>query len=332
MDLSTEYLGLSLPHPLIAGAGPLTDRVGGAKRLEDAGAAAIVMRSLFEEQLEAEALATHQATETHAESSGEALSYFADPAGFVLGPDEYLETLRRIHEAVDVPVFASLNGHTLGGWLTHARSLEQAGAGGLELNLYDVPTDAGESSAAIEGRSIDMVREVKKTVGIPLAVKLSPFYTALPHFARQLEEAGADGIVLFNRFFETDVDIEELETRPHLELSDSKELLLRLRWLAILSGRLRTASLAVSGGVHTAADAIKAIMSGASGVQMVSALLRIGPQHLAALRAEIVAWMEEREYESLRQMRGSMSLDRCPDPGAFARSNYMRVLQTWKPS
>jgi dihydroorotate dehydrogenase (fumarate) len=329
MNLETSYLGLKLAHPFVAGAGPLADTVESAKRLEEGGAAAIVMRSLFQEQLDVEALATHHSTENHAESFGEALSYFADPEAFVVGPDEYLEQLRRVKEAVDVPVFASLSGYTLGGWLDYARAFEQAGADALELNLYYVATDIEEAASSIEARQLQIVREVRKAVRIPLSVKLSPFYTALPHFARGLERAGANGMVLFNRFFEADLDIEELGVRLHLQLSDSRELLLRLRWLAILSAQMGSATLAVTGGVHTAADAIKAVMAGASAVQMVSSLLKNGPEQLGRLRREMAAWMEEKEYASLAQMRGSLNLSRCPDPKALSRANYIQMLQTW---
>ena len=330
MDLSTTYLGLELPHPFISGAGPLADNVDSAKRVEDGGAAAIVMRSLFEEQLHEEQLATHSSTETHADSFGEALSYFPDPDDFVIGPDEYLEQLRRIKEAVDIPVFASLNGYTLGGWLDSAAALEQAGADALELNLYYIATDGTESGAVIQERARAMVREVKKICRIPVSVKLSPFYSSLANFALSLEEAGADGMVLFNRFFEPDIDIEELEIVLDLELSRPRDLLLRLRWLGILSGSLKSATLAVTGGVHTSTDAIKAVMAGASAVQMVSALLKRGPGYISTVRQEMAEWMEEKEYESFESMRGSMNILRCPRPQDLARANYMRILRTWE--
>jgi len=329
-DLSTTWLGLNLPEPFIVGASPLCDDLDSVRAVVDAGASAIVLRSLFEEQIEVEALATQAATETHAESFGEALSYWPQPDEFVLGPQEYLEHLRRVKGAVRVPVIASLNGRTPGGWLEYAAMIEQAGADALELNLYDVITDAKQSAEQVEARSIEMLRAVRKALHIPIAVKLSPFYTALPHFAARLCEAGADGLVLFNRFFEPDVDPEQLETRAHLRLSTSSELLLRLRWLGILSPTL-PASLAVSGGVHTALDAIKAIMCGAHVVQVVSALLRNGPEQLLRLRSELREWMGEHGYDSLNRMRGCMNLARCPDPTAFERGNYMRMLQTWQP-
>lgn len=332
MDLTTTYCGLQLPHPFIAGAGPLADTVDGARRVEDAGAAAIVMRSLFEEQLEIEALATQQSTETHAHSYGEALSYFVEPDAFVLGPHEYLEQLRRVRAAVAVPVFASLNGYTQRGWLDYAAVLEQAGASGIELNFYHVETDPAVAAGPIEDRYVEMVRAVREAVQIPLAVKLSPFYTSAVNFAARLEAAGADGLVLFNRFYEADIDVEELELVPHLRLSDSHELLLRLRWLAILSGTLRRATLAVTGGVHAALDAIKATMCGAAAIQVVSAVLRHGAGQLTRLRNEVAQWLEEHQYASLAQMRGSMDLQRCPDPSVLSRANYVRALQTWKAS
>jgi dihydroorotate dehydrogenase (fumarate) len=298
------------------------------RRLEDAGAAAIVMHSLFEEQVTGEQLMALHHLDSHTESFAEALSYLPDPRMFRLGSDDYLEQLRRIKSAVGVPVIASLNGVTLGGWLQYARLMEQAGADALELNVYLLATDPGESGEAIERGTLALLREVKREVRIPVAVKLSPFFSSLAHFARDLADAGADGLVLFNRFYQPDIDVEELEVTRSLRLSDSSELLLRLRWLAILHGRVR-ADLAVTGGVHSALDAIKAVMTGANAVQMVSALLERGPEHLRAVRERTIEWMEEHEYESLEQMRGSMSLLRCPDPKAYERTNYLRILQAY---
>lgn len=329
MDLSTTYLGLHLPHPLMPGASPLVDNMDMVRRLEDAGAAAIVMHSLFEEQIVGEQLVTHHSIETHKESYAEALTYFPQLDSFALGPQEYLEKIQRIKEAVDIPVIASLNGVTPGGWLEYAELMEQAGADAIELNIYYVATDPDESSADVEKRALEIVRAVKESARIPVAVKLSAYYSALAHFARQLDEIGVDGLVLFNRFYEPDIDIDELEVKRVLQLSDSTVLMLRLHWLAILSGRVR-ASLAVTGGVQTARDAIKSIMAGADAVQMVAALLRHGPEYLRTVREEMIAWMEEHEYESLRQMRGSMSLLRCPDPKSYERGNYVQVLQTWR--
>ncbi|MEE9212288.1 MAG: dihydroorotate dehydrogenase-like protein [Phycisphaeraceae bacterium] len=327
MNLSTTYLGFELPHPLISGASPLTGDLDTVKRLEDAGAAAICMHSLFEEQIVAEQMATHESTDTATESFAEALTYLPSPAQFTLGPEEYLEQVGRIKAAVSVPVIASLNGTTIGGWLDHAKLIEQAGADALELNVYELATDPAETGADLEQRTIDMVRAVRVAVSIPLAVKLSPFYSSLANFAQRLDEAGADGLVLFNRFYQPDIDVEQLEL-IRVNLSSSSELLLRLRWLGILSGRV-DASLAVTGGVHTAIDVIKAVMTGAHAVQMVSELLANGPDRLRQVRLEVAQWLAEHEYDSLEQMRGSMSLRRCPDPKAYERANYIRILQSW---
>jgi dihydroorotate dehydrogenase (fumarate) len=246
-----------------------------------------------------------------------------------LGPDEYLEQLRRIKAAVRVPVIASLNGRDWGGWLAYARLLAQAGADALELNIYELASDPRESAEAIENRLLSIVRSVRGNVLIPVAVKLSPYYTALAHLASRLDDAGADGLVLFNRFYQADLDVEQLEVVPTLRLSDSTELLLRVTWLAVLSPHAH-GSLAVSGGVHTALDAVKAVMAGAHAVQMVAALLRHGPEHLRAVREATAEWLEQHEYDSLRQMQGSMNLQRCPDPQSVTRANYVNVLQSWR--
>lgn len=329
MDLSTTYLSFRLPHPLMPGASPIVDDLDMVKRLEDAGAAAIVMHSLFEEQITREQLGAMHSMETPAESFPEALSYFPEPEDFPLGPEQYLEHVQAIKKAVGVPVIASLNGVTPAGWLRYAKLIEQAGADALELNVYFLATDPAEDSEQVERRTAEIVKSVKRSVSIPVAVKLSPFFSSLTHFACELDELGADGLVLFNRFYQPDIDPESLEVVPTLHLSDPAELLLRLRWLAILSGRV-WASLGVTGGVHSAEDAIKAIMAGAHGVQMVSSILRHGPEHLKTVREGIQSWLEKHEYESLEQMRGSMRLQSCPDPGAFERANYMRVLQSWR--
>lgn len=331
MDLSTNYLGFNLPHPFMPGASPLADNLDSVRRLEDAGAAAIVMRSLFEEQLIAEGLATHSSMDGPADSFAEALSYFPTPDEFVLGPDEYLEQLRKIKQAVHVPVIASLNGATLGGWLDYARQIQQAGADALELNIYFVATDMDEGGEVVVKRTVDMVAAVKKVVSLPVAVKLSPYYSSLANVAKQLDAVKVDGMVLFNRFYQPDIDVENLEVEESLTLSHSGALLMRLRWLAILSGRVQ-ADLAVTGGVHTCLDAVKAIMCGAHSVQVVSALLTGGAQHLKKLREEVARWLDEHEYESLKQMQGSMSLLKCPNPKAFERANYMHILQSWQNS
>jgi dihydroorotate dehydrogenase (fumarate) len=329
MDLSTRYLGFTLPHPVIAGASPLSADFDTVRRLEDAGAAAIILPSLFEEQITAEEEGAVHHMLAHEESHAEALSYFPLADDYAMGPSRYLEHVRRVSEAVTVPVIGSLNGTSAEGWLDYARLIQDAGADALELNFYHVATDASETGVALEQRLLDVVREVKAHVSIPVAVKLSPFYSSLANLAQHLDTAGADGLVLFNRFYQPDIDPDALDAVPRLHLSDSGELLLRLRWLAILSGRVR-ASLSATGGAHTAVDVVKAVMSGAHSVQMVAALLTQGPKHLVTVRRELNHWFEEREYESLTQAQGSMSLLRCPDPAAFERGNYMKILQTWK--
>lgn len=330
MDLSTTYLGFTLPHPLMPGASPLVDDLDTVRRLEDAGAAAIVMHSLFEEQIEREDASTEEqiASLTHAHL--EARSYLPPPSAFRLGPGEYLEQVRRIKAAVRVPVIASLNGSSPGGWLRYARLIQDAGADALELNVYMLATDPAQDGAAIEARTVEIVRDVRRAVTIPVAVKLSPFYTALANLAHRLDEAGADGLVLFNRFWQPGIDVEELEVRRELRLSEPSELPLRLRWLAVLSGTLG-ASLAAGGGVHGVVEAVQAVMAGADAVQVVSLLLRRGPGQLAVLRAELAEWLERHEYESLAQMKGSMNLRACPDPQAYERANYMLLLQSWRP-
>lgn len=329
MNLETTYLGLALPHPFVSGASPLVDEIDTVRRLEDAGAAAIVMNSLFEEQITHEEMSAFFATELHGESSPEARSYFPDSSPLGRGPDNYLEHLRRVREAVAVPVIGSLNGSTPGGWLDYARLMEEAGADALELNVYALATDPWRSAAEIEDDTVEMVGAVRDALEIPLAVKLSPFYTSLAHFAERLVDAGADGLVLFNRFYQPDIDIEHLVVERSLHLSHSSELALRLRWLAILSGQVRT-SYAVTGGVHEATDAVKALMTGADAVQLVSELLRKGPQRLRTMREALARWLEEHDYESVAQLRGSMNLHTCPDPAAFERANYMLILRSWK--
>jgi dihydroorotate dehydrogenase (fumarate) len=329
MDLSTTYLGFKLPHPIIPGASPWGLDLDKVRQLEDAGAAAIVMPSLFEEQITKESLATSDAMDTPANSFAEALSYFPDVEDFRIGPHEYLETIRKIKKAVKVPVIASLNGVTRGGWLDYAKLMAEAGADALELNVYYLATDMDECGRDVENRAVELLTAVKGAVKVPVAVKLSPFYSSIPCMAGQLDKAKADGLVLFNRFYQPDINVETLETERVLHLSTSEELLLRLRWLAVLSGRVN-ASLACSGGVHTTADVVKAIMTGASAVQVVSAMLKGGPQVLKTLRAQLAEWLEKHEYESLKQMQGSMNLSRSPDPSAYERANYVHILQTWK--
>jgi dihydroorotate dehydrogenase (fumarate) len=329
MNLAVRYLGLDLPHPLISGASPLADHLDTVRRLEDAGASAIVLRSLFEEQIIREQASVLRNNEMHSESFAEALTYFPASQNFVFGPDEYLEHLRRVKVAVNIPVIASLNGTTPGGWLNYPPLMEAAGADALELNLYRLAFDHYVTGQELEREAVEVVREVRRAIRVPLAVKLSPFYSSLAQFAGQLDRAGADGLVLFNRFYQPDIDPETLELNRSLSLSDHRELPLRLRWLGALSGQLR-ASLAVSGGVHSGRDAIKSVMAGAHAVQMVSALLQRGPEHLGVVLKEIREWMTEFEWESLEKMRGNMSLERCPDPAAYERANYVSMLQNWR--
>ncbi len=329
MNLATTYLGLPLKNPVMPGASPLVDKLDNARHLEDAGAAAIVMHSLFEEQITNDQIAEFAHTENPAESFAEAVSYFPRQEDYALGPDRYLNQISRIKQSVEIPVIGSLNGVTTGGWIDYAHLIEQAGADALELNVYYIATDPDEPGTAVEKRTLDILTAVIQTVSIPVAVKLSPFFSSPGHFAKQLDALGAAGVILFNRFYQPDIDIEQLEATHRLDLSNSTELRMRLRWAAILHGHLK-ADIAVSGGVHTVEDIIKAIMCGASVVQVVSCLLKYGPFHINTLINALELWMEDHEYESIDQMRGSMSLRHCPDPSVFERANYLRVLQLWK--
>jgi dihydroorotate dehydrogenase (fumarate) len=329
MNLSTNYLGLQLKNPVMPGASPLVDQLDNVRRLEDAGAAAIVMHSLFEEQITNDQLAEFAHTENPSESFSEATSYFPNMEDYALGPDRYLAQISKIKEMCDIPVIGSLNGVSIGGWTDHARLIQQAGADALELNVYYVATDPDEPGLAVQKRTLDILEAVKSSVTIPVAMKLSPFFSSPGHFAKQLDAMGAAGVILFNRFYQPDIDIEELEATHRLELSNSTELRLRLRWAAILHGHLK-GDIAVSGGVHTVEDIIKAIMCGANVVQVVSCLLKYGPSHIGGLIKGLGQWLEEHDYESVDQMRGSMSLRHCPDPSVFERANYLRVLQLWK--
>ncbi len=329
MDLSTTYLGFRLANPLMPGASPMADQLDWVKRLEDAGASAIVMRSIFEEQITHEQQGMIHHMEIHEEGFAEALSYFPKPDNFAFGPYEYLEQIRKVKKAVTVPVIGSLNGVTAEGWIDYAAKIQEAGADALELNVYYVATDPFETGTAVEHRLLEVVRAVKTAVKIPVAVKVAPFYSSVSNLAHKLDDAGVDGLVLFNRFYQPDIDLDALDAVPSLHLSDSSELLLRLRWLAVLTGKVRT-GLAVSGGVHTGLDAIKAVMTGASAVQMVSALLQKGPGYLKTVREQMASWLEQHEYQSLAQARGSMSLEKSPNAAAFERANYMKVLQSYR--
>ncbi|MCS6243490.1 MAG: dihydroorotate dehydrogenase-like protein [Opitutus sp.] len=329
MNLETKYLGLTLRNPLVVGASPFCDNLDASKRLEEAGASAIVMHSLFEEQIDLEQQALIHHMETSAESNFEATSYFPHYDDYQLTPDTYLRALVRLKSGLSIPVIASLNGRRLGGWVDYARQLESAGADALELNTYQLATDPDVSGEDIETEIRSIVRAVSEAVRIPVSVKLSPFHASLAHFAASLEQQGAEGLVLFNRFFQPDFDIDELEVVPRLKLSYSSELLLRLRWLSILSPKLK-GSLACSGGVHTPDDLIKSILGGAHAVQIVSVLLEHGPRTIPVLLDGLTGWMSEHGHEDLSTMRGALNLKRCPDAAAHERANYIKILQSWK--
>jgi len=327
-DLTTRYLGLDLASPLVAAASPLCEDLDNLRRLEDAGAAAVVLHSLFEEQLTRESAALDRALSAGADSNPEALSYFPDLQSYNLGPDGYLEHIRKAKAALGIPVIGSINGVSSGSWVDYARRIEQAGADAVELNVYFIPTDAHLTGAAVEQQYCDLVRDVKAAIGIPLAVKVGHQFTAFANVARRLEEAGADALVLFNRFYQPDLDLDRLEVVSALTLSQPYELLLRLHWVAVLYGRLQ-ADLAVTGGVHEARDVLKAMMAGATVAMMASALLKRGIPHLAAVRRDLAAWMDEHEYESIRQMRGSLSQRSAANPEAYERANYVKVLSSY---
>lgn len=330
MDLSTAYMGLRLAHPFMVGASPLVQHLDTVKRLEDGGSAAIVLHSLFEEQITmARSGVIHHMDPFDAEL-GRMVADFPQPDRYAFEPDEYLEHLRRVKDAVAIPVIASLNGMSAESWLTFARAIEQAGADALELNMYEVVSDDNQSALSIETQIRNVTADLKHELRIPVAVKLSPFFTAFGHVARQLDQAGADALVIFNRFYEPDIDIRSLTPVPRLELSTSAELLLRLQWTALLYGRIR-ASIAVTGGVATPTDGIKAVLAGADAVQMVSALLTHGAAYFRPMREALVNWMEWQKMDSLEQVRGRMSLQHAPNPEAFERAHYIRTLQSWKP-
>ena len=327
-DLSTSYLGLTLESPLVASASPLSESVDSIRRMEDAGAAAVVLHSLFEEQITLESNQLDSYLSHGTESYAESPTYFPDMRHYNLGPDAYLEHVRRAKAAVGIPVIGSLNGVSSGGWIGYAKKIEEAGADALELNIYYIPTDPQMTGAQVEQRYVDLVRDVSASVRIPVAVKLGHAWSATANEAARLDEAGAGALVLFNRFYLPDFDLDNLEVVPHLTLSSSHEVLVRLHWVAILHGHVR-ADLAVTGGVHTAQDVLKAMMAGARVAMMTSALLVNGIEHLTAVRSDLLAWMEAHEYESIRQMQGSMSYRSVREPAAFERANYMKVLSSY---
>lgn len=328
-DLSTTYLGLNLKNPLVASASPLSRKIETAKALEDAGIAAIVMYSLFEEQIIHESLELDHYLTRGTESFAEALSYLPDTGTYSLGPEKYLKQLSALKKALSIPVIGSLNGVSRGGWTRYARHIQDAGADALELNLYYIPTDINLTSQELENTYVDLVQSVRESITIPLAVKLSPFVTSLPNLAKRLVDAGVNGLVLFNRFYQPDFDLDELNVVHNLELSTSAELRLPLRWISILYGKVR-ADFALSSGVHTARDVLKAMMAGAKVAMMASALLHQGVNIVSALLSEIEWWMETHEYTSIQQMQGSMSQQSVAEPAAFERANYMKVLNSWR--
>jgi dihydroorotate dehydrogenase (fumarate) len=327
-DLSTSYLGLSLKNPLVVSPSPLCQELGNIRQMEDAGASAVVLHSLFEEQLSLESEGLDHFLAQGTESFAESLSYFPDMGRYNLGPDAYLEHIRKAKAAVKIPIIGSLNGVSTGGWISYAKKIEQAGADGLELNVYYIPTDPDMSGAQVEQMYADLVRDVKASVKIPVAVKLGPYFSSMAALARRLDQAGANGLVLFNRFYQPDFDLEKLEVTPNLILSRSDELRLRLTWVGILYGRIK-ADMAITGGVHTPEDAIKSMMAGARVAMMTSALLRNGIGHIATMLEGVKAWMEKYEYASIRQMQGSMSQKSVAEPAAFVRANYMKVLSSY---
>ena len=328
-DLSTSYLGLNLKNPLVASASPLSEKVETVKKLEEAGISAIVMYSLFEEQIIHESLELDHFLFYGSESSAEIDSFYPQSGHYTLKAEAYIEALKNLKRAVNIPVIGSLNGVSTGGWIKYAREIENAGADALELNIYFLPTNPAMTAAKIEENYITLVGDIRKSIKIPLAIKLSPFFTSIPNMAKRLVEAGANGLVLFNRFYQPDLDLEALEVAPNLVLSTSNELRLPLRWIAILYGQIK-ADLALTSGVHTAEDVLKACMAGASVAMTASELLANGIERVPAILADVEKWMSGHEYESIKQMRGSLSQQSVKEPAAFERANYMKVLNSFK--
>jgi dihydroorotate dehydrogenase (fumarate) len=328
MDLRTTYMGLPLKNPIVASASPLSEKLDNIKRMEDAGAAAVVMFSLFEEQIKRENASIERLITAGTNSFAESLSYFPDYEDYETGPEEYLKLLRQAVEAVDIPVIGSLNGVTNEGWVDTARMMQEAGASGIELNIYYIPANLYMTGREVEQRYLDVLKAVKGSVSIPVALKLSPFFSAMGNMARQFDEAGADALVLFNRFYQPDFDLEKLDVKVNLELSTTSEIRLPLLWIAVLFGRIN-ASLAATRGVHSPTEAIKYLMAGADAVMTTSALLRHGIDFLTTLVNGLQTWMEDRQYESVQQMKGSMSQINCLDPGAFERANYIKIIESY---
>ncbi len=329
MNLSTKYLGLELKNPIVPSAGPLSQSLDNIKKMEDNGAAAVVLYSLFEEQIEHEQLELDHYTTVHNESFAEALDYFPEPFEYKTGPEEYLEHIRKAKISVDIPIIASLNGKSLGGWIEYAKKIEEAGADALELNIYHLATDINKTPQEIDNSYINIVKSVKANVKIPIAVKMHPFFSSVAHMASELDKAGASGILLFNRFYQPDIDLQTLEVVPNVLLSTPMDARLPLRWIAVLYNKIG-ADLAATSGIYTEQDVIKMIMVGAKVTQMLSCLLKFGISHIGEVISKMNLWMEENEYESLDQMRGSMSYMNVADPSLFERANYMKVLNSYK--
>jgi dihydroorotate dehydrogenase (fumarate) len=330
MNLSTNYLGLELENPIVASSSPLSSNVDSIRRLEDAGAAAVVLHSLFEEQITFDSLSADYYLNRMSEISAEAVSFFPEMGGYNVGPDEYMKLLRQAKDAVDIPIIGSLNGVSAGGWTDYATLMEEAGADAIELNVYYIPTNLDLGGREVERMYLDLLRRVRSSVSIPIAVKLSPFFSSTSNMALRLVHEGANGLVLFNRFYQPDIDLETLEVVPRLVLSNSTDLRLPLRWVAILFGRL-PADLAITSGIHTSADVLKALMAGARVTMMASELLQNGVQRIGQILDEMRVWMIAHEYESVRQMIGSLSQQHCPEPAAFERANYMKTLGSFRP-
>ena len=328
LDLSTRYLGLELKNPLVASSGPLCHDLDNILRMEDAGVSAVVLHSLFEEQINLESHELDRFLSRAEHSFAEALTYFPDMTSYNIGPDGYLEHIRKAKQATDIPVIASLNGVSTGGWIQYARQMEEAGADALELNIYYLPTDPNLTGAHVEQMYVDLVSHVKASVAIPVSVKLGPYFSATANICKRLDEAGAGGLVLFNRFYQPDFDLDTLEVTPKVVLSSQYELLLRLHWVALLFGKIK-ADMAITGGVQTAEDVVKSMMAGARVAMMTSALLRQGIDYLDTLHTNLLEWMVVHEYESIRQMQGSMSQQSVAEPAAFERANYMKVLSSY---
>jgi dihydroorotate dehydrogenase (fumarate) len=326
LDLTTRYLGLQLRTPLVASASPLSQEISSIRQLEDAGASAVVLYSLFEEQLRHESLELDFYLSEGTESYAESLSYFPEPGEFHVGPDDYLAHIRKAKAAVDIPIIASLNGSSVGGWIQYATQIEEAGADAIECNIYWIVTDPNLTSAEVEQHYIDIVKAVKTAVHIPVAIKLSPFFSNFASMAQRIDQAGADGLVLFNRFYQPDIDLETLELAPHVLLSTPQAMRLPLTWIGILYGKVK-ASLAATSGVHSADDVIKLTMVGADVTMLCSTLLRNGINHLRAIEQGVRQWMESHEYISISEMKGSMSQQRCSDPSTFERAQYMKAVK-----